>query len=922
MKPEVIALEPVEVTPGGFWWGTYATAAAPDLTKTAWSVIDADSKFIVDHGLFGAGAAGDPRWPTHRVRSGLVIGAVQSGKTASMFGVMAGALDRGVDMIVVLAGTRIALWQQTFERFQKQLEPADLSPFQLRKRRFLRPDASAIADANPGQLYSLPVAQLKVALSQRRPIITFAMKHPSHLQALSKHIRIDLVPLLDRPFHLVVLDDEADDGSVLDAVAEADEDPILGNLKQTPRAIHSLWHGSDGATASPHMHATYVAYTATPQASVLQEAHNPLAPRDFVMALRSPFDSGALSPRESTYFEPTRLPNYYTGGAAFYERGASARLCQVVESDDPETIPDAVRAYLIAGAIRLARRPEGIGPASAQSTRFVSKSDVARVGKPHTMLIHPSGVIDDHFAAGERLLTWAGMSPESAEIEIRSKDARLPSSLCSDVQAFEDLWRRWLDEYIASAQSLAQEFDLATTPAFPEWGTVRQLLTTEIIPGTRIAIINSREDAEDRPLFDASIDADGAWRTPKDLATIFISGNVMSRGLTLDGLTTTLFVRSSNTPFADTQMQMQRWFGYRGRDLELCRVMLPPDQLSLFRRYHSADDALRRFVVRAMNESSEGAPNPTILQGSNFLATGKIANLRQTPLAPGPSSMIRFTNRDQAIDPNVGHAADLFANYSSIDVTVGGTTRGRILSEPLTLIAAADWLDGLRYANYQPGRAGRTARYWQQLEAVAGSIPTALSPLYRAPEPTAGHPPDDARTPCPYAVAAYLRLWSLGLTHRMPGLVATDDPDLPWPMVDLARKTSGQPRFHVGIKFGKAHPVTQGPLTSLEFAIRPMQREFDGSTEWMRDGWGSGNPTAKPGSYLGDEYFDYHATRQRPGASQTWRPVGSDGLLLVHLLDRGGSLAPTLALGACVPIGGPDQFPVLTAPTASDEVLT
>ena len=163
--------------------------------------------------------------------------------------------------------------------------------------------------------------------------------------------------------------------------------------------------------------------------------------------------------------------------------------------------------------------------------------------------------------------------------------------------------------------------------------------------------------------------------------------------------------------------------------------------------------------------------------------------------------------------------------------------------------------------------------------------------------------------------------WSLALTHRIPGLVATDDPDLPWPMADLARKTSEQPRFHVGIKFGRAHPVTEGPLASLDFAIRPMQREFDGASEWMRDGWGSGNPTAKPGSYLGDEYFDYHATGERPSASQTWRAPGSDGLLLIHLLERGGSLAPTLALGACVPMGGPDQFPALTA-TASEEVLT
>jgi hypothetical protein len=57
----------------------------------------------------------------------------------------------------------------------------------------------------------------------------------------------------------------------------------------------------------------------------------------------------------------------------------------------------------------------------------------------------------------------------------------------------------------------------------------------------------------------------------------------MARGLTLEGMTTALFQRSSANPLADTQMQMQRWFGYRGSYIELCRVFASSDQLSLFR---------------------------------------------------------------------------------------------------------------------------------------------------------------------------------------------------------------------------------------------------------------------------------------------------------------------------------------------------
>ena len=81
------------------------------------------------------------------------------------------------------------------------------------------------------------------------------------------------------------------------------------------------------------------------------------------------------------------------------------------------------------------------------------------------------------------------------------------------------------------------------------------------------------------------------------MSTIFISGNVMSRGLTLEGLTTTLFLRRSDSPYADTQMQMQRWFGYRGPYLELCRLFASREQLEYFANFHDADEALRQQVI-------------------------------------------------------------------------------------------------------------------------------------------------------------------------------------------------------------------------------------------------------------------------------------------------------------------------------------
>ena len=62
---------------------------------------------------------------------------------------------------------------------------------------------------------------------------------------------------------------------------------------------------------------------------------------------------------------------------------------------------------------------------------------------------------------------------------------------------------------------------------------------------------------------------------PDDIFTIAIGGFKMGRGLTLEGLCTTLFLIGRSAD--DTTIQRQRWFGYRGVTLNtagsLCRIM-------------------------------------------------------------------------------------------------------------------------------------------------------------------------------------------------------------------------------------------------------------------------------------------------------------------------------------------------------------
>ena len=63
------------------------------------------------------------------------------------------------------------------------------------------------------------------------------------------------------------------------------------------------------------------------------------------------------------------------------------------------------------------------------------------------------------------------------------------------------------------------------------------------------------------------------------LKVIAIGGDKLARGLTLEGLTISYFLRASK--MYDTLMQMGRWFGYRHGYLDLCRLYTTTELIEL-----------------------------------------------------------------------------------------------------------------------------------------------------------------------------------------------------------------------------------------------------------------------------------------------------------------------------------------------------
>lgn len=915
---------------GARWWTRYRASLDGRLSQTALSILEADATYIIDRALPRTGAeVYREAWPGSRVRTGMVVGSVQSGKTASMLGVAAMALDAGVDLLILLAGTRVSLWLQTYERLLAQLDGSTPdNAYRRRAERLILPQPADILHeqrADPARYLQRPLA--RQALKASRPIICVVPKEDDHLIMLRRFladvITDEHLDARDRPYSIVLLDDEADDASVLDSDR---------SQKLTPRLISSLWSGDpdEAATRHPNMLATYVAYTATPQANFLQATHNPLSPRDFNATLRTPGASGTVSPRTLSYAEPMGVRSYYCGGEVFYERlrkAGGGALCHTslfpdLRPGETESelagrrealrwamLSDALRCYLVGAAVRSLQ--PGWERAFDHAGSYASADEARSAARgPHTMLIHPSARKEDHFSTALDVIRWAMATPgHEAAVMLEEEDERgldVPADgLRRRLLLEEQEWSTWLNRFEAS------RIGLASLPNAPyesisagDWPMVRAALTDRIFPNVRLRVLNSDPASDDRPRFDIAED-DAGYHIPADSLSIFVAGNVLSRGLTLEGLTTSLFLRGAAEPAADTQMQMQRWFGYRGEFLPFCRVFTYEDQLQLFRRYHVNDNALKTEIMSSMDGDEDVSGPALVLQGASFVATSKV-EARKVPLSPGPRPSIRLveTDDDELARHNIQVAVDVLDGGEWVSLKDdNGLERGIIRTDPIGPLALAGILDQLRYSHHDPDLGNELSQRWEHYARLLGIDDPLFAPPMRKPQDYGAEPQS-----CPYSIAAYLRLWScLTGDHSAPGFYPTDRPDVPWNYSDTLQAST--PEFYLAFRHGQ-NDVRDPRLAAR--GVRAVTRDRTTNGRALQTLWGT---RGYGGSYFGDELIDYYFHRTAPVPSiqggASWRPRGHPGLALLHIVSAPDLPTDLLAIGLGLPHGGPDHIAAL-----------
>jgi hypothetical protein len=478
---------------------------------------------------------GDPKEAESDVR-GLVVGYVQSGKTANMTAVIARAVDAGYNLVIVMAGMTDALRHQTQLRIEK-----DLYRRAPHNWHFLT--QTNTYDADGRQLTSgefvghtgrkLPPLRRDVAM------IAIIKKNAAPLNKLVDDITDTPAPTRNR-LRALVIDDEADQASP--NAAETDQQPAPINL-----AIRTLLKSLNSMS--------YVGYTATPFANVLinpwpegvvdetGERLDELYPRDFIISLPRP--EGYFGAEQIFGRDPTNAED---------EEYDGLRIIHDVPTDDMTSLVPKSRDVDDFEAT--------IVPSLATSLSWFVLTVATRLFRGHgsehmSMLIHTSNRVAVHNETGRAVQDW-----------IRDFQEGLAKP-----ELLEELARLWERERSVIPRG---EFE-NSLPDFKEISPWLESASERL----EIAIENSPSEAR--------LSYEGEPR-----AWIAIGGNILSRGITLNGLAVTYFLRASRQ--YDTLLQMGRWFGYREGYEDLVRLWLPEALQKNYRRLALVEHELRQEI--------------------------------------------------------------------------------------------------------------------------------------------------------------------------------------------------------------------------------------------------------------------------------------------------------------------------------------
>ena len=511
-------------------------------------------------------------------RRGLVVGHVQSGKTGSYTGLICKAADAGYKIIIVLAGMHNNLRSQTqirldegFLGFATHPDPEIVEFIGVGKDGLdagIKPNC-ATNRSDKGD-FNTRIARHLAITPEQRPWLFVVKKNKTVLKRLFDWIRNHAANTKDPEtgrklvthLPLLVIDDEADHASVdtgeqvFDTEGKPDED-------HEPKAINSLIR----KILHAFTRSAYIGYTATPFANIFihergetREEGADLFPAAFIVNLAAP----------SNYVGPARVfglatPEGRKGGLPLvreiedYATGDGRRGWMPQKHPNghhprhegkdilPPSLIEAIDAFLLACTVRRIRRQQN---------------------EHCSMLVHVT-----RYTSVQREVH------RQIEDNVRHLRQRILRRIDHE-QEMERMKKLWEEDFLPSAEAVQIcQPDLATL-ALPSWNEIQALLP-DTISELEVRMINgTAKDALNYSEHEGT-----------GLKVIAIGGDKLSRGLTLEGLCVSYFLRASK--MYDTLMQMGRWFGYRPGYLDLCRLYTTGELVEWFGHIAEAAEELR-----------------------------------------------------------------------------------------------------------------------------------------------------------------------------------------------------------------------------------------------------------------------------------------------------------------------------------------
>lgn len=464
-----------------------------------------------------------------RIRRGLIIGDVQSGKTATYAGLICKAADAGYKVVILLTGITENLRRQTQERIDE-----GIIGLTLKKEGKIEKYPRVGVGLDNKQIKATSVTstlndfvgncnKITMSLANNSLVLFVIKKNVSVLQRLYNWLReqnIDPVKgYVDVP--MLLIDDEADNASVNTRIDETD--PTRTN--KLIRQICNLF-----------MNSTYVGFTATPFANVFIDPdsvdamqHADLFPEHFIYALEAP-------------------SNYVGADKIFFKDGDFFNnLRYITDITEPdyasEEYKDLVQnnsEVLNSGPFYYKHKKEwdGILPNSLRESILcfclanVIRDIRGQRKEPRSMLINMSRFIRVQKVIMRHVAEWFEEVFNDIRVnfnEDASKNYHLP--------LYSELYSLWEKHF-----SQVKDITFARVSQKSVLLAALEKIEVKMVNGSKqSASLNYKENPS--------------------LRVIAVGGLALSRGLTLEGLMVSYFYR--NTATFDVLMQMGRWFGYR-----------------------------------------------------------------------------------------------------------------------------------------------------------------------------------------------------------------------------------------------------------------------------------------------------------------------------------------------------------------------